>query len=431
MKSTSRLLRLLLALPLALLSSCATPQEALAERREQHLRPEKVLHTWLSAEQVQLDFEPLPPHLYPAMMSEKEAQAVLATFAQSFPEASQLQVLPASTSSTGTPAPWEVRLRAEFLKHYGASRLPLPHSIQHSPLFMALRLSPRYMGPGVREAAQQMFRSPIFLASVALSVMVYFSAWLLPEPFFSKAFAATLTARLVFIVGLLELRNVALACLQLYRDAQAARTMKELEAIAERFGRALGGTALRVVVAVASFGMSRGLPNVPPGGLGAFLGPPRYAMAGGRSFQSASTAHIVSDGTIVLAGAVLGTAGSAPSSACADGTQKKNGYQWHHLATDKNDSDPTRGGPWTPRFRRLFAKADMLLDDPANLVYLAGHQGRHSEAYHTEVYRRLEASLEDCRTVPRCKSLLIEELQMIRNEVCTPGSLLHRLLMKS
>jgi hypothetical protein len=364
-------------------------------------------------------------------MSEEEAQAVLDAFSWSFPEAAQLQVLPASAWSTGAPAPWEARLRAEFIKHYGASRLPLPGSIRHSPLFMALRLSPRYMGPGIRDAAQQMFRSPIFLASVTLSVLVYFSAWTLPEPLFSKAFATTLTARLAFIVGLVELRNVALACLQLYREAQSARTVKELEAVAERFGRALGGTALRVLVAIASFGVAKGLPNIPSGGLGALLGPPRYAMAGGRSFQSAATAHIVADGTIVLAGAVLGTAGSAMSSACGDGSQKKEGYQWHHLATDKNDSSPLRGGPWTPRFQQLFNKAGMSLDDSANRVYLAGHQGPHSQEYHFEVYQRLEAAMGRCQSTAQCRMRLTEELQRIRNEVCTPGSFLHRLLTKS
>jgi hypothetical protein len=229
----------------------------------------------------------------------------------------------------------------------------------------------------------------------------------MPEPLFSKAFAATLTARLVFLVGLMELRNVALACLQLYQEAQAART-----------------------VAVASFGVARALPNVPSGGLGALLGPPRYAMAEGRVVQAASTAHIVADGTIVLAGAVLGMAGSSVSSPCADGSQKKEGYQWHHLATNKNDSSSLRGGPWTPRFQQLFNKAGLLLDDPANRVYLSGHQGPHSEEYHFEVYQRLEAALGRCQAIAQCKPRLVEELQRIRNEVCTPGSLLLRLLIK-
>jgi len=432
MKSTTCLLRLMM-LSVALLhfSSCVTAQSSLSEIGGSHTQPGPVRHTWLPDNQLRLDFEPLPPELFPKAMSEQEAQAVLAAFVQVFPEAAQLQVIHASTASAGSPAPWEQKLRAEFLKHYGTSRLPLPSSIQHSALYMALKLSPRYMSLGLRDAAQQMFRSPIFLASVALSVLVYFSAWMVPEPFFSKAFAATLTARLALLVGILELRNVALACLQLYRDAQAARALKELEAVAERFGRALGSTALHVLVAVASFGVAKGLPNVPPGGLGALLGPPRYAMAGGRTVQSASTAHVVTDGTIVLAGAVLGTMGSATDRVCTDGTQKREGYQWHHLATDKNDSSPLRGGPWTPRFQQLFKKAGMLLDDPANRVYLAGHQGPHPEEYHFEVYQRLEAAMGRCLSTAQCKMRLTEELQKIRSEVCTPRSLLHRLLTKS
>jgi hypothetical protein len=431
MKSASLLLRLLLALTLALPASCVTSEAALSESGEPHESASMVRATWLAEEQLQLEFEPLPLEFDSGAMSEEEAQAVLAAFAQSFPEASQLEVIPAMASSSGRLVPWEQKLRAEFLRRYGQARLPLPDSVLHSPLFMALRMSPRYMGPGIREAAEQMFRSPIFLASVALSVLVYFAAWTLPEPLFSKAFAATLTVRLAFLVGMLELRNVALACLQLYRDSQAARSMKELEAVAERFGRALGGTALRVLVTVASFGVARALPNVPSGGLGALVGPPRYAMAGGFSIQSAGSAHIVADGTIVLAGVTLGAAGSGVSSTCTDGSSKLKGYQWHHLATNKNELSTTRGGPWTPLFERLFAKAGMSMDDPANRVYLAGHLGPHPEAYHTEVYQRLEAALAGCLIPAQCRSNLVNQLRRIRAEVCTPGSPLHQLLTKS
>jgi hypothetical protein len=430
MKSTSRLLRLLLAFPLALLSSCATSEAALSESDEPHERPSIVRATWLSEGQLQLEFDPLPSEFDSGIMSEEEAHQVLTAFAQAFPEAAGFEVIPAMASSSGRPVPWEQKLRAEFFKRYGPARLPLPDSLLNSPLFMALRMSPRYMGPGIREAAEQMFRSPIFLASVALSVLVYFAAWTLPEPLFSKAFAATLTVRLAFLVGMLELRNVALACLQLYRDAQAARSMKELEAVAERFGRALGGTALRVLVTVASFGVARALPNVPSGGLGALVNPPRYALAGGRSFQVASSAHIVADGTIVLAGAALGMAGSGMSSACTDGRQRKEGYQWHHLATNKNEHSATRGGPWTPLFQQIFAKGGMSLEDRANRIYLASHQGPHPEEYHAEVYDLLLDAVRDCKSVPHCRHRLTEALAELASKACTSGSYLNRLLTR-
>ncbi len=158
----------------------------------------------------------------------------------------------------------------------------------------------------------------------------------MPEPVFTKAFATWLTVRLALIVGVLELRNIAMPCLELYEGARAARSLKELEAVAERFGRALGGTALRVLVTVASLGVARTLPNVPPGGLGPLLGPPRFAPAGGFSFQSAASAHVVSDSTIVIAGVILGTAGAAAGTVCADGSRKQSGFQWHQLATNRS-----------------------------------------------------------------------------------------------
>jgi hypothetical protein len=72
----------------------------------------------------------------------------------------------------------------------------------------------------------------------------------------------------------------------------------------------------------------------------------------------------------------------------------------------------------------------MSLDAAENLVYLAGHQGPHPEAYHQEVYRRLEEVLEDCQTVSQCRSALRAALKTLADDVCTPGSLLNRLVTK-
>ncbi|MFL5349201.1 MAG: AHH domain-containing protein [Hyalangium sp.] len=430
MKTASALLRLFLALCLALPSSCVTTRGGEPDGQELRPEPQPVRVTRLSGERLQLDFEPVPPNPAWELVREEEVRAVLADFLQCVDEPTQFPVVPALASSPRTFAPWEARLRAEFLARYGPPLLPLPNALERSPLFMALRLSPRYMGAGIRDAARELFQSPLFLASVTLSVLVYFAAWLMPEPLFSKSFAAALTARLALAVGLLELRNVALAVLQLYREAQAARTMAEIEAVAERFGRALGGTALRVLVMVASFGVAKVLPNVPPGGLGPMLSPPRFAVAGGLTFQASSTAQVVADGTIVLAGAAVGTAGSAAGSACDDGTPKREGYQWHHLATDKNESSTRRGGPWTPLFEDIFALAGMSLEASENLVHLKGHQGPHPEEYHRAVYQKLRDAVAACKSTSDCKRELVEALQSIAREVCTPGSRLHFLATK-
>jgi hypothetical protein len=165
----------------------------------------------LPGERLQLDFEHASPRVSLEALPVEDVRALLADFFECIEPPPHLPVIPAMASSTHAHAPWEARLRAEFLARYGPGLLPLPDSLERSPLFMALRLSPRYMGPGIRDAARELFRSPIFLASVTLSILVYFSAWVLPEPLFSKAFAATLTARLALVVGLLELRNIALS----------------------------------------------------------------------------------------------------------------------------------------------------------------------------------------------------------------------------
>ncbi len=201
-------------------------------------------------------------------------------------------------------------LREVFRSRFGSPLLPLPESLEQSRFFQALKLSPRYMGSGVREAARELFNSPVFVASVCLSVGMYFAAWLVPEPLFSKAFAVTLTAALAITVGVMEVVNVALACLRLYRESEAARTEEELEAASEHFGKAMGGTALRVLVMVASMGVAKTMPTLPPGGLGALLGAPQYTVEGGLAVEAAATAQVVADGSLVLSGVATGEGAS-------------------------------------------------------------------------------------------------------------------------
>ena len=365
-------------------------------------------------------------------MSVQQARALLVDFRAAFSSQEgtrSRRVLATSAPPlvfTGGAAPWESRLREDFLSRYGPPLLPMPASLETSPLLMALRLSPRFMGPGIRQAAQELFSSPAFLSGVALSVLVYFSAWLLPEPVFSKAFVAALTLRLSLLVGALELGRVARTCVQLYQEAQSARTLGEVEAAARRFGEALGGTGLRVLVLVASMGVAKKLPQVPEGGLGALLSRLRFSLPGGLSLQNVTSVQMVADGSIVVAGAAVATGAASVGGACSDGSQKKDDHQWHHLATNKNVVSSSQGGPWTPLFEDLFQRAGMDLDAPENLVYLQGHQGPHPAAYHEEVYRQLSTALDRCGTLSQCRDKLKAALGKLAEEVCSSGSLLNR-----
>ncbi len=107
-----------------------------------------------------------------------------------------------------------------------------------------------------------------------------------------------------------------------------------------------------------------------------------------------------------MQGAMAGGTGASLRAACRDGLFKLSGYSWHHLATNKNSISDARGGPWTKRFKILFAKAGMRLEDAPN--------NRNA--------------VSTCRTTHDCKVKLTKELSRIADEVCTPGSKLHQLV---
>ncbi|WP_309889866.1 AHH domain-containing protein [Archangium sp.] len=430
------LLHLALALWFLVPASCTTTSEGGPPNEPRRPPPKTVRTSELRDGALRLTFEPVAPDPALELLRLEEARALLTHLhASAAPRGKGKSRLRLMRASTGTgqaePAQWEVRMRQEYLSRFGEALLPLPQSLETSRFSLALRLSPRYMGEGVREAARELFSSPVFLASVALSVGVYFAAWLAPEPLFTKAFVVALTLRLSLLVGALELTHLARACLRLYQQAEAARTVEQLEAAAEHFGRAMGGTALRALMLVASLGLSKTLPEVPEGGLRALLNAPRYAMpGGGPSLEGATAVTMAADGTVIVAGVAAGTAASAMGSACSDGSEKRDGYDWHHLATNKNDTSTLSGGPWTPKFEDLFKKAEMSLKASENLVYLKGHKGPHPEAYHQTVYKRLSDALKGCEPVLECKHKLVEALRKLANQACTPGSRLHQLLTK-
>ncbi|HYO52253.1 AHH domain-containing protein [Archangium sp.] len=349
-------------------------------------------------------------------------------------------------ASTGTPLALvqepdsvEEVLLKEYIERYGEPGLPLPDSLRKSPLVMALRLSPQYMPEGIREGAETLFRDPAFLAGVAVSLVVYVTSWAAPEPLFTKAFAAGATVVLVSAFSLAELAHAGGAALKLYQATRGIHTLQEVEEAARYFGRYAGGATLRVMVTVASWGVARVAPKPLPGGLertwsglkGLLRLPQRFVLAEGTELVEAaasSTVRVgVRQGVLLMSGVATGATGASLRSACGDGVFNLLGYTWHHLATNKNRISDSRGGPWTPRFEIIFAKAGMSLEDAANKVYLLKHAGPHSEAYHTEIFERLSGAVRKCSNKEACRVALTRELNKIADEVCTPGSRLHRL----
>ncbi|CAH0444654.1 hemagglutinin repeat-containing protein [Ralstonia pseudosolanacearum] len=105
--------------------------------------------------------------------------------------------------------------------------------------------------------------------------------------------------------------------------------------------------------------------------------------------------------------------------------------QLHHICTDKNCVSTNNGGPWTPKFAKLFDGADMSLQDQANKVLVDGHVGPHPQEYHDTVYRRLNEAVADLPPkTPQYQQALRDELARISNEIKTPGTQLNKLVTK-
>lgn len=407
----------------------------------------------LSRDRLMITFKRLPRDPALARLSLEEARTLVAALEAAFqvsgsPPSRRLLSCAVATSlgcgssAAGTLLPEQkLKLREDLEELFGPSSLPLPTSLEDSHWFQALKLSPRYMDEGVREAAMELLSSPTVVYSMALSMMLYMAAWAAPEPVFSKAFATAVTLGLLMTYSAAELYTVGMACLNLYREAEAARTQEQLEAVAARFGKAIGGVGFRVLVTVAGAKLARGLPEVPEGGMWGRLSPRRFVFAGGASrggfwVSTGARAQVsVADGTVVLMGVSANTAASAVASAvastrtageCRD-VSDRGDAKGHHLATDKNDISDVNGGPWTPRFKRLFDRAGMDFDDPANIVYLIGHVGPHPKEYHEEIFRRLQDELGECQTQATCRSSLVSALDSIARDVCTSGSRLNKL----
>jgi len=392
---------------------------------------------------LRLHFPRVGPEAALQRFTREDARRVLKQFHENLDVLRQQRRLVASSTLVAlgmeTEAVEETLLR-EYTARYGEPTVPLPGSLMTSPLVMALRLSPRYMPEGIREGAEELFSDPAFLAGMAISLVAYVAAWAAPEPLFTKAFAVSVTVVMVSAFTLTELAHAGGAAMRLYEATRNIRTLAEVEEAARYFGLYAGGVTLRVLVVAASWGVAKVVPKPVPGGAGeTWAGlknmmrlPQRFAVEGSVEFvEEAATRTVragVKEGVLLMQGAMAGGTGASLRAACRDGLYKLSGYSWHHLATNKNSISDARGGPWTKRFKILFAKAGMSLEDAPNKVYLLGHAGPHPEDYHDEVFSRLRDAVSTCRTTHDCKVKLTRELSRIADEVCTPGSKLHQLV---
>ena len=198
---------------------------------------------------------------------------------------------------------------------------------------MAFYTSWRYMPEGVRDAAKALVTDPTFVTTTMVAITAYLALWMAPEPIFSKAAAIISTIGLVAVVGFVatEIIDLARAVFRLQSDTKAARTMRDIKRASRRFGKSMGASSLRLLLALAVIKGGKSMPKppaVPPG--------PAFAPAGGPVLVAGAVAvprnavaiQVLANGTIrTIAGGMTlarvggsgGGGGGSPAASSSSG----------------------------------------------------------------------------------------------------------------
>ncbi|SEU36455.1 AHH domain-containing protein [Stigmatella erecta] len=246
----------------------------------------------------------------------------------------------------------------------------------------------------------------------------------------APALVAVLGVGMLLYVGYDTLRNLVTGWGELTKAAKAATTFEEIREAGKRFGKIIGREAARAfaLLLVAAIGSTARLfaakvPTLP--------GSAQVAMqAEGQAGIALRALGAVQEIAVTAEGMSITLPANAVAMAARPSGGKGPCVETHHIATICNDKDPKRGGPWTPRFRKVFAKAGMSMEDPANKMPLPGHYGPHPERYHQIVFNALDDATRTCRSVVACRAKLMEVLKDLAKDIATPGTELNQLVTR-
>jgi len=246
----------------------------------------------------------------------------------------------------------------------------------------------------------------------------------------APALVAVIGVGLILYVGVDTLINLVNGWRQLMDEVKVATTFEQIREAGERFGRILGREAARafVMLLMAAIGSTAKLfaakvPTLPGSAQVAAQaeGTARIPLSAlGAVEEIALSAEGVSV-TVAATAMTMGASGGGGTSPC---------IETHHIATICNDTSTASGGPWTPRFRKIFARAGMTLEDPANKLPLPGHYGPHPRRYHEIVHDALDDATVACRSVVDCRAALTDALRRLAKQIATPGTELNRLVTR-
>ncbi|MFY0580201.1 AHH domain-containing protein [Cystobacter fuscus] len=267
------------------------------------------------------------------------------------------------------------------------------------------------------------------MTALLTGLSLYLVALIAPEPI-SKGLALAMTLFLWAYLGH-EFWGLLSATKRLWDEAKAAGTFHELSGASERYARVLGPNSLRILLLLATWKAgARGKEALTGSGLPGFPQAVGNAATAGRfhlpTAASEATSVSVAEGRLVL---TLPSGSGALLAMQREGEGEEGPI--HHIATVENEKSSARGGPWTPRLKKFFDKAGMSMEDPANKVRIPGHKGPHPEAYHQDVFKRLERAVRRCETTAQCRESLSRELKQLATELREIGSRLNKLVTQS
>ncbi|MFP2930710.1 AHH domain-containing protein, partial [Pyxidicoccus sp. 3LG] len=248
--------------------------------------------------------------------------------------------------------------------------------------------------------------------------------------------AAVMSAVMVVYLGVGPFLSLVRASFQLKQTTDRARTFEELEVAGARFGRVMGKEGTRVAILAFAALLGQGSAGMAASVTARLRMLPAYAEAAALGeaqvgLRLAAVGEVSSiavvDGTLVL---TLPSAAVAMTAMGPGGIPGDPDGKIHHICTDKNEVSDANGGPWAPQYQALFDRAGLSLENPANKVRIRGHEGPHPEAYHLEVYQRIQRALAGCRDTATCRDALTKELGVLSQQLRTQGNRLRRLVTK-
>jgi hypothetical protein len=247
----------------------------------------------------------------------------------------------------------------------------------------------------------------------------------LPEPV-TKFVAAWATAALVAWIGAKTLYHLIAGWFELMEEVKLATTFEQIRDAGEKFGKLFSREAAQAFAMIAM-----ALLTHTAKGFGAQVATlPGSAQV---SMQAAADEGILLSEVGAVEEVAVTEEGfrvalPAGAVAMADRGGRGDRTEKHHIGTIANSKSNLRGGPWTPRLERLFAKAGMRLKDRENIVPIQGHKGPHPLRYHQIVFERLQRALRDCTSIAECRARLLPALDDLARDIATPGTDLNQLV---